>query len=302
MKTPTKRSTSKPTPIHFDRKTLASRSPAEQVLAIDVHAHYGDYKINPGEAHAKRVEFYTGDARTVAKRAAEARTEWTVVSPLLGLMPAGHYYVVAGNDEATRTVRQVPGLLQWVVIDPTEPESFDQARVSLLDPWCVGIKIHPELHQYPILRHGRAIFEFAAEHKAVVLAHSGDRFSMPGDYVEFANDFPDMRVIVAHLGHGCDGNPTHQVAAIQASRHGNIFTDTSSANSILPKLVEWAIGEVGPDRILYGTDTPLYAASMQRARIDLADITDAQKRKILRENAVKLLGLERRFTAFAAKK
>lgn len=56
-------------------------------------------------------------------------------------------------------------------------------------------------------------------------------------------------------------------------------------------LVEWAVGEIGADRILYGTDTPLYQSEMQRARIDHAELTDQHKQLILRENAVALLDL-----------
>ena len=82
-----------------------------------------------------------------------------------------------------------------------------------------------------------------------------------------------------------------QVRAIQESTAGNVYVDTSSARSIMPGLVEWAVSEIGAERILYGTDTPLYSASMQRARIDLADVTDEQKRLILRENAISLLEL-----------
>jgi hypothetical protein len=281
----------------FSKESLR-RPEVEHTLAIDVHAHYGTYAINPGEVHKLKAHFYSGDAKCVADRATAARTQWTVVSPLKSLLPTGRGQVLAGNREATSTVRKVHGLLQWIVIDPNVPKSYDQARVSLRsDPWCVGIKIHPEMHQYPIRRHGRELFEFAQEENAVIMAHSGDRLSMPLDYVPFANDFPGARVILAHLGNGCDGDPTHQVRAIQASRHGNIFTDTSSAQSILPRLIEWGVKQVGAEVICYGTDTPLYSASMQRARIDLADITDAQKRKILRENAVKLLGIDRRVTA-----
>ena len=49
--------------------------------------------------------------------------------------------------------------------------------------------------------------------------------------------------------------------------------------------------QIGADRILYGTDTPLYQSEMQRARIDHAELTDDQKKLILRDNAVKLLEL-----------
>jgi predicted TIM-barrel fold metal-dependent hydrolase len=42
---------------------------------------------------------------------------------------------------------------------------------------------------------------------------------------------------------------------------------------------------MGPERILFGTDTPLYFSPMQRARVDNAEISDGAKRMILRENA-----------------
>jgi predicted TIM-barrel fold metal-dependent hydrolase len=78
------------------------------------------------------------------------------------------------------------------------------------------------------------------------------------------------------------------VRGVQASLHGNVFADTSSARSITPNLIEWAVRQIGVDRVLFGTDTPLYTTAMQRARIDHADLPDAQKRAILHENAERL--------------
>ena len=72
---------------------------------------------------------------------------------------------------------------------------------------------------------------------------------------------------------------------------GNLFTDTSSARSITPKLIEWGVKEIGAERILFGTDTPLYFSSMQRIRIDHADLPEREKRMILCENAERLFGL-----------
>ena len=60
---------------------------------------------------------------------------------------------------------------------------------------------------------------------------------------------------------------------------------------IVPGLIEWAVREVGDERVLFGSDTPLYHAAMQRARIDHADLDDVEKWKILRDNAVRLFGL-----------
>ena len=123
---------------------------------------------------------------------------------------------------------------------------------------CVGIKIHPEEHCYAIREYGQAIFEFAAARRAVVLTHSSEQNSLAADFVPFANAFPEVQLILAHIGCGWDGDLTHQVRAVQQSKHGNLFADTSSVRSITPGLNEWAVREIGADRVLFGTDTPLY--------------------------------------------
>jgi len=266
--------------------------PSAQVPAIDVHGHYGIWHSSDS-TRALADSFASGDGRTVVARACQAHTCVTIVSPLLALVPRGHGQVVAGNDEARQMVAQTEGLLQWAVVSPLEPRSFEQAAELLRLPQCPGIKIHPEEHQYPITEHGQALFEFAAEHGAIVSTHSGEQNSLPADYVPIANDFPEVTLILAHLGCGWDGDLTHQVRAVQASKHGNIFIDTSSERSLYPKLIEWAVKEVGAEHLLYGTDTPLHCAAMYRARIDHADLSLTEKQLILRDNAVRLFQLER---------
>jgi predicted TIM-barrel fold metal-dependent hydrolase len=257
--------------------------------AIDVHAHYGNYDRGAGNIVN---DFMSGEPAVVVRRARQANIELSIVSPLEALLPRLGGNPVAGNADAARVVAETEELRQWVVIDPLKPETYRQAEEMLSLPKCVGIKIHPEEHGYPIAEHRAALFEFAARHRAVVLAHSSERNSLASDYVQLANAFPEVRLIIAHLGCGWDGDLTHQVRAIQQSKHGNLFTDTSSARSITPGLIEWAVREVDAERILFGTDTPLYFAAMQRARIDHADLTDRDKQLILRDNAVRLLGLQ----------
>jgi predicted TIM-barrel fold metal-dependent hydrolase len=260
----------------------------EAVQAIDVHAHYGDYDCGkPGLVN----ELMTGDGKVVAERARRAKIRLTIVSPLEALLPRGHGNAVSGNRNAAQIVAETPGLLQYVVIDPRVPETYRQAEEMLQQPHCVGIKIHPEEHVYPVNEFGAAIFEFAAKHKAVVLSHSSERNSLAADLVDWANRFPEMKLILAHIGCGWDNDYTHQVRGVQQSRNGNVFADTSSARSITPNLIEWAVRQIGADRVLFGTDTPLYVTAMQRVRIDRADLTDAEKNKILHENAEKLFAL-----------
>ncbi len=269
---------------------LPAIAPSASVQAIDVHGHCGTWRSADTKS-ALLDNCSSGDGATVVARAHDANTCLTIVSPSLALAPRGHGQVVAGNEEATQVVAETEGLWQWVVVSPLEPRSFEQAAELLQLPQCAGIKIHPEEHLYPISEQGRVLFEFAAKHGAIVLTHSGEQNSLPSDYVPFANDFPEVTLILAHLGHSWNGDPTHQVRAVQAARHGNVFIDTSSAMSLRPRLIEWAVGEIGAERLLYGTDSPLYFAPMQRARIDYAELSLQEKQLILRENAVKLFQL-----------
>lgn len=211
-------------------------------------------------------------------------------------MPRGRDTQVApANDSAFKEVPSVGGLLQYVVVNPLQPETYDQARVMLQSPWCVGIKIHPEEHAYRISDHGDALFTFFEEVGAPVMTHSGCPDSLPADFVPFANRFPTVRLLLAHLGNGNGdgGRADLQVSAVQAARHGNLWVDTSSARSLLPGLIEWGVKELGANRLLFGSDTPLYHVALQRSRIEVAEISDAAKLMILRENAVNFFDLSR---------
>lgn len=258
--------------------------------AVDVHAHYG-FMHRPEQPELTQ-NFGSGDGPTVAARARASRISLTVVSPLTALMPRGRADAVAGNIEAQRVVSATPGLLQWVVLNPLQPETFQQARQMLALPNCVGIKIHPEEHCYPITEHGAAIFSFAASQGCVVLSHSGEGNSLPADFVPFADQYPEMKLILAHIGCSTNFDRTLQVRAIQRGKRGNIFADTSSAMSITPGLIEWAVKEVGPERILFGTDAPLYSTAVQRERINSAELDDGCKQLILRDNALRLLTID----------
>ena len=115
--------------------------PTEAIQAIDVHAHYGTYEsVKPNLVN----EFMTGGAEVVVRRARLANTRLTVVSPLQALTPRGGADPVGGNIEAARTVAATEGLLQWVVVDPLKPRTYEQADEMLRLPKCVGIKVHPQ--------------------------------------------------------------------------------------------------------------------------------------------------------------
>ncbi len=266
---------------------------ANDLLAIDVHGHYGSYLRDNGDPLAER--FMTASAEEVVRRAKACGVTQTIVSPLAGLLPRGRTTdVVLANEAAFREVPKVQGLLQYVIVNPLQPKTYEQARRMLKAPWCVGIgEVHPEEHGYRIADHGEELFAFFEEVGAPVMAHSGCPNSLPAEFVPFANRHPGARVLLAHLGNGAGDNNRAdlQVRAVQAAKHGNLWVDTSSARSMLPGLVEWAVKEIGADRLLFGSDTPLYHVALQRVRIEAAEITDEAKRMILCENAARFFNL-----------
>lgn len=261
------------------------------IQAIDVHGHYGQFP------HADKLleSFSSASGEQVVARAAQAGVPLTIVSPLAGLMPRGRETQVApANDAAFAKIQRTRGLLQYVIVNPLQPETYDQARTMLKSPWCVGIKIHPEEHAYRISDHGDELFSFFTEVGAPVMTHSGCPNSLPAAFVPFANKYPEVKLLLAHHGNGAGdhGKVDLQVRAIQATRHGNVWVDTSSARSILPGLIEWGVKELGAERLLFGSDTPLYHVALQRTRIEMAEISDEAKRMILRENAIKFFNLD----------
>jgi len=260
----------------------------ERVQAIDVHGHFGPYDRG---TRALTDRMMAGGIEVVSGRARACGIALTVVSAIHALIPY-RGDAVRGNEDAVAAAEQQDDIRFWAVIDPLRTETYAQTDRLLAHPRCRGIKLHPHAHAYEILEHGEALFAFAGERNAVVLTHSGDPGSYPEHFLPFIDRHPEVKLILAHLGNSDDGSVARQVDAIKAARHGNVWVDTSSARSMMSGLVEWAVEEIGFDRILFGTDTPLYWAAIQKARIETADIGEDAKAAILYRNAAKLLNEE----------
>lgn len=103
--------------------------------------------------------------------------------------------------------------------------------------------------------------------------HNDQILSMP----KFADENPDMRLIIAHLG------SLEHIEAIKKAKYGNIYTDTSGIASSKNGVIEYAAKEIGAEKIFFGTDT--YSCGFQKGRIEYAGIADEDKEKILYKNA-----------------
>jgi len=93
-----------------------------------------------------------------------------------------------------------------------------------------------------------------------------------------------VRIIMAHLT-GCG---VRGVLAVKP--FPNVVVDTSGA---APEagIVEFAVEQLGAERVLYGSDVPIRDFGVALSRITGSRLDAAAKQRILYENAKELLGL-----------
>jgi len=257
--------------------------------AIDVHAHFGRHRLAP----TPKDDALSGGPDLVVQRHELAGIRATIVSSMDALDGVRMEYsdLRAGNAAAQAAAEEYDSIWFYAILNPTFPRSFDDVAELLEHPKCLGIKIHPRMHQYEISEYGQAVFEFAADRQTVVLSHSGGPGCLPCQFIPFMNAIPEAKLILAHLGHDeLNGTIVLQTDAIKQAQSGNVYTDTSSSSSIYSGLIEYAVNEIGADRILFGTDSPSYFSAAQKRRIELAEIDQAAKQAILWENAQNLFG------------
>lgn len=255
--------------------------------AIDIHAHYGNPDCFPQRGVEKECLRLSLEA--LEREYGRQNVVAACLSPMEGIFPADENMLLTANALTEQLSQEYRWFYQWVVVDPLFPASYKQAEGMLKNRKCVGVKIHPDAHGYPIKTYGEEIFAFCAQQGAVLETHSGDRLSLPEELVPLAGRYPQVTVIASHLGCGYDGSVEHQVNAVKAARSGNLYTDASSARSILPNLLEWGVERITAKKLLFGTDTPLHHIAMMKQRVECANLTAEEIGDILYHNANQIL-------------
>lgn len=255
--------------------------------AIDIHAHYGSPDCFPQKGVEK--ECLRLSLETLKREYGRQNITAACLSPMEGIFPASENMLLTANSLTEQLSQEYGWFYQWVMVDPLFPASYKQAERMLKNRKCVGVKIHPDAHGYPIEEYGEEIFAFCAQHSAVLETHSGDRLSLPELLIPLADRHPQVTVIASHLGCGYDGSVEHQINAVRDARHGNIYTDVSSVKSILPNLLEWGAGQISAKKMLFGTDTPLHHIAMMKQRVECAGLETGEISDILYYNANQIL-------------
>jgi len=105
-----------------------------------------------------------------------------------------------------------------------------------------------------------------------------------------ACDFPELKIIGIHVGIPC----TDEMIAM-AWKHANVFigSDAHSPRYWPESFVRY-IRSYGQDKVIFGTDFPVLDFARTMSEIDALGLPDGPKRKFLRDNAIRIYGLEGR--------
>jgi predicted TIM-barrel fold metal-dependent hydrolase len=199
-------------------------------------------------------------------------------------------------------VASVPQITPFVGVDPTAlaPEENVEHLREMADRGARGIKLHPVVQQFePGDPRMRPVYEACRDLGLTVLSHTGstkggDRFAEPAGFADVLRDFPGLTVLLAHLG----GGQWHQTIELAQAFPSLVFDLceivewTGAPNAPTAEQLAGMIGEVGPERVMLGTDFPWYDLDHTVELVmDLPVLATEQKEAILGANAVRILGL-----------
>ncbi|MEO8497046.1 MAG: amidohydrolase family protein [Planctomycetota bacterium] len=133
------------------------------------------------------------------------------------------------------------------------------------------------------------IIRRATELNAVIFQHTWLKAdgnypgeSTPMELAEMAKRHPKAKLICGHTG----GDWERGIRAVRSQQHVSIGIGGSDPTT---GLVEMAVRELGPERILYGSDVGGRSFASQLAKVQGANISERDKRLILGENLKRLL-------------
>jgi predicted TIM-barrel fold metal-dependent hydrolase len=283
------------------------------LTAIDVHVHvegdgHGHYSMDDELLSASAKYFKTGDERTPAVEHIAAfyreRQMAAVVFTVDATTATGHP-ALSSEEIADRAAGHADVLIPFGSVDPLVPdEAVRRARRLVAEHGVRGFKFHPSLQGFtPNDPAVYPLYEAIGELGVPAVFHTGQtgigaglaggrgiklRLSDPMLIDDVAADFPGLTVILAH-----PSVPWQDSAISIATHKANVCIDLSgwSPKYFPPQLVR-AMNSLLQDKVLFGTDYPLLTPERWLRDFEKLDIKPDVRPKILKQNAIRLLGLD----------
>ncbi len=192
------------------------------------------------------------------------------------------------NDFIARAVAAYPDrLVGFGQVTPRAPDAVEQIE-RIAELGLKGLKLHPTMHGYHFADHGLLdpVFDACRRNGLVVLVNAlDDPFCGPFAIEEISRGFPEVPVLIAHMGTIWNV----MEALIVAERNEQLYLETSGTQLLE---VRMAYDRVGPERIVMGTDWPGSDFELERLKMRKAVPDAADRAKVEGANLARLLRIE----------
>lgn len=155
-----------------------------------------------------------------------------------------------------------------------------------------GVKLHPDIQQFKIDDYRcLKIYELCEQENLPILMHTGDNrydFSNPNRLLPVIKIFDKLTLVAAHLG----GYSVWEEAVQKLAGIKNLYFDCSSSFFWLnPKRAKEIIEIYGTDRVLFGSDYPMWSPKAELDTLLSLGFADDDLKMILSENAKKVYNI-----------
>jgi predicted TIM-barrel fold metal-dependent hydrolase len=242
-------------------------------MIIDAHTHIGEISFPVGRSRISSMPEHT-----LLDAIEKYSIDFILVSSIEGaefnsdreLMPADRQ--IPQLVSMQRVVdfvmknRQRAKALLWV-------KPYSEERSSELDEFIrtnrefiAGLKIHPKLSNMEFRdKRMMPFIGMAGEYNLPVLVHTeDDGRSNVGFVEEVAKKYREINFIMAHMGMGSDNREAIGII----KRNPNIYGDIALAES---GNVVRAINECGSDKIIFGSDAPVFGIDTYKNYLPVID-------------------------------
>ena len=256
------------------RSSEAAQRSASSRLVIDGHTHIGLREIGSEYAYMGRLIPAKELIRSMDLNGITKALVW----PMRQL---GDY------DSANRLVlqegkRNPDRIIPFVRMNPWFEGSPERLK-AYIAKGARGVKLHPADENFsPDEKFVHPLMEIAEKARIPVAVHTGGGSALPSLVGELASRFPKVKVILLHLASYYD-------SSFVAHKCDNVYLETSQC-LYLHRIAKMVVENVGPDRVIWGSDFPYHYQEIERRKIELAGLRGDHLRLVLGGNLLQILG------------
>lgn len=284
----------------------------DALVAIDTHVHiemdqHGRNSLPDDLADAAAAYFASGGLRPELDAVADyyrERNMAAVVFTVDATTNLGHE-PISSESIAAGAARHSDVLIPYGSVDPLRgAAAVDQAKRLIEDSGVRGFKFHPTVQGfdpsderfyplYRVLEAARVVALFHTGQTGIGAGLPGGRglrlgLSNPMLLDGVAADFPQLQIVMAH-----PSVPWQDEALSVATHKHNTWIDLSGwSPKYFPAELQRYAGSILKKRVLFGSDFPLITPDRWMADIEQTSIKPEALPGIMKDNAIRLLGLD----------